>query len=308
MKRNKSILYVAILFVAVLVGLNLNATIVFAKSNAKTSGCACQKGKYIYYAYEMGGLRMNLMRYDTKTGKTKSLRSFRDKGDDTNGFYNLNVTDKYIIATWDKYCGTADSNNNIYRFNRSNGKNAKKLATGRNPVVIGKYIYYVEGKKSYDGGTQDTGYICRMKFDGSNKKRVCKAKGSVLHIWNLNGKMGYVTYEDYYANNNTIAYFYDAKGNKISETKYYLDMDGYKSTSSGYYVSIDNKVVKYNKTFTSKKQLLSCDKEAQVVNFKVCGNHMLARVYDGRAMKGRIYMVNLKTKKKKLLKTWMLGE
>ena len=52
-------------------------------------------------------------------------------------------------AIYDK-CSTNGINTYIYRFKRSNGKSAKKLATGRNPIVIGKYIYYVECRQYGD--------------------------------------------------------------------------------------------------------------------------------------------------------------
>ena len=74
-------------------------------------------------------------------------------------FININdenVTNQYIVTEWDKAYGTDHSNTYIYRFKRSNGKSAKKLATGRNPIVIGKYIYYVECRQYGDSSWKYT--------------------------------------------------------------------------------------------------------------------------------------------------------
>lgn len=73
-------------------------------------------GKNLYYAFEMMGVRMGIMRYNTKTGKKSEVYSYKigknKKG--SNGFSQLSVDKKYIYATWDRYYGTDATKEYIY--------------------------------------------------------------------------------------------------------------------------------------------------------------------------------------------------
>lgn len=280
-----------------------------AKKNAVEAGVACQKGRYLYYAFEMRGLRMGIMRYDTKTGKTKKLCKYQSGKEQTNGFYHLNVTNKYIIAEWDKAYGTDHSNTYIYRFKRSNGKSAKKLATGRNPIVIGEYIYYVECRQYSDSFwkyTMDTGYICRMKLSGKGKKRICKSEGYVRSLFNLNGKIGYVT-NDCMTDTGEIAFFFDNNGNKVNTDGFYFNMDGYCSNSDGCYTGVEGQLWLYDKDFTNHKVLFN-DKNGNIESIRVCGNYIFLRVEDYSNLTGKIYVMKKNGSGLRTLKTWRLAE
>ena len=122
-----------------------------AGKTLRIPGPACQKGNDIYYCYTMGGLRMNLMKINKKTNKVTKIVSYKNKGKDTNAFENLNVKGNAIYAAYDLVCGTGASDSYICRVD-SKKKTKKLLTKGRNPVVIGKKIYFIKTayNKEYD--------------------------------------------------------------------------------------------------------------------------------------------------------------
>ena len=130
----------------------------------------------------MMGVRMGIMKYNTKTGKKSEVYSYKigknKKG--SNGFSQLSVDKKYIYATWDRYYGTDATKEYIYRIAKD-GKSAKKLAIGRDPQLVDGRIYYLALKsKSEDGMnySEDTGTVMSMKTDGTDKKKVAQIVNS----------------------------------------------------------------------------------------------------------------------------------
>ena len=71
-----------------------------AKPLMKGTSCTVSDGKNLYYAFEMMGVRMGIMKYNTKTGKKSEVYSYKigknKKG--SNGFSQLSVDKKYIYA------------------------------------------------------------------------------------------------------------------------------------------------------------------------------------------------------------------
>lgn len=138
---------------------------------------AYKSGRYIYYTAPEN----ELMRYDTKTGKIKKLysckvySSYTKQKELTNGFSDLKVKGKYIYVQWTKGHGTGGpgvQESYIYRISK-NGKKAKKLAMGANPVIIGSRIYYDEVKKVYQYGEwwyEETQNKMSMKLNGKGKR------------------------------------------------------------------------------------------------------------------------------------------
>lgn len=108
----------------------------------KGTSCTVSDGKNLYYAFEMMGVRMGIMKYNTKTGKKSEVYSYKigknKKG--SNGFSQLSVDKKYIYATWDRYYGTDATKEYVYRIAKD-GKSAKKLALGRDPQLVDGRIY-----------------------------------------------------------------------------------------------------------------------------------------------------------------------
>lgn len=166
------------LFMSVLCAVGLTGKRVEAKTlTGYSHEYADKSGRYIYYAAPESSLK----RYDTKTGKTKTVYSckaydsYTKKKELTNGFSNPTVQGKYIYVQWTKGHGTSGSivdKSYIYRISKD-GKKAKKLSLGANPVLVGNRIYYDEVKKVNvygDWWYQKTGKKMSMKLNGEDKR------------------------------------------------------------------------------------------------------------------------------------------
>ncbi len=282
-----------------------NPVSVEAAKKITEPGAAATKGQYIYYAYEMKGIRMGIIRYDTKTNKQKTLVSYMYKGNATNGFYNINVTNKYIVANWNRKVGSDATYNMIYRFNRKNGKGAKKLAVGRNPVVIGNYVYYVEGKISKNGReTYDTGYICRVELDGKHKKRLCKTKGYVERTFKCDNKFAYAISPCY--PNIEIKHLWGTNGKKVKFDANSYNINRFFKNKTGTYVGGSNEVIFSDKNWNEK--IIYDSEGAEITSSYVCGSNIMLRQEDQNRGIGRIVIVNKNGKDSKVLKQWNLAE
>lgn len=83
---------------------------------------ACRKGNDIYYSYSGSGLRMDLMKINTKTHKKKMIVSNKYKGRTTNGFFDLNIKGNNIYATYNIVDGSDGFNCYICKINRKKEK------------------------------------------------------------------------------------------------------------------------------------------------------------------------------------------
>lgn len=123
------------------------------------AGNLCRSGKYVYY-----NIYNKLYRFDTTTRKTKLVKKLK-------GFSMsaINIYKGKFYMTVNKYMGTAYTEEYIYRMNK-NGSGLKKLAKGRNCMVVDDAVYYIKTKidKKYDGDISVA--ICKMKLNGSGKK------------------------------------------------------------------------------------------------------------------------------------------
>jgi hypothetical protein len=216
MKKMKK-MWVFVLMFCCMVTFMPDTTVMAATTNpiGVETGVAYKSGRYIYYAYEMDGVRTDLIRFDTKTKKKKSIVSYKYNGQSTNGFYNISVKGKYIYAVWDLNMGTDTAYECIYRFSKD-GKSKKRLAIGCDLVIIGNRIYYEKekkvldytsstGKKYYE--TVRTGKLYSMKLDGTDKKKEGSTSNLTLKLRNA--------YSDY---NKTVTvgkyYYYIGNGGK----------------------------------------------------------------------------------------------
>ena len=203
-----------------------------AKPLMKGTSCTVSDGKNLYYAFEMMGVRMGIMKYNTKTGKKSEVYSYKigknKKG--SNGFSQLSVDKKYIYATWDRYYGTDATKEYIYRIAKD-GKSAKKLALGRDPQLVDGRIYYLALKsKSEDGMnySEDTGTVMSMKTDGTDKKKVAQIVNSGdayrYSLFQSEGKI-------YYTKENENKTFYDLEGNSYQREAFAVKDENYLSVS-----------------------------------------------------------------------------
>lgn len=284
-----------------------------AQKLVSNPGAACKDGKYIYYAYEMSGIRMGIMRLDPVSGKKKEITGYRYKGKGTNGFYNLSISGNYIYAVWDQFYGTGASEDYIYRISK-NGKAKKKLAQGDQPVLAGNYIYYVELQKGSYGYQERTGYICRMKKDGSGKKRILYNK-NIAKLYS-DGK---TVYYSIYRSDSVL---YDLKGKMHSRNAMNIveDIDGYDSgttTISGYRYYTDKnaygKAVKlYRQKTKGNQKNVVADYPAGIDSYRVCGSYVMVRCQTGsyldNSMKLHVYCISANGKKKIKLASWRPAE
>ena len=288
-------------------------------------GCACRDDNTndIYYAYEMGGLRMGITKYNPNTMEKKVIFSGGNKIG--NGFYNLTIKGDYIYFIWDRALGTAEFDCYLYRI-KKNGKGIKSLAKADNYVIKGNKIYYFVAGLNIEGEIIDkrkTNIVRKMNLDGINKKKVKQLTESCIlalydeevlvysgnQYYSLTGKKINIAENTSYKG--TIYRDYDNRGNSamINGYKYYLNKDG----NTLYRKNRDNQV---NKVILIKKNT----EGGYIWDFTICGNYVLVRcsgenlirVYDGYdyydAMAGAIYSVRIDGKEKHKLKEWALAE
>ncbi|MCM1180822.1 MAG: DUF5050 domain-containing protein [Clostridium sp.] len=129
---------------------------------------AARSGNYLFYSAGMDN-RGTLVRYNLKTGKKKVLCN--------GGCRSISVKGKYVYFSLDAKKGDNSeiTKYGVYRI-RKNGGKRKKLANGRNPVIIGNKIYYLGVKGT---GGQSVCGIYRMNLDGSKKE--CLLASDKLH-------------------------------------------------------------------------------------------------------------------------------
>lgn len=252
-----------------------NTNVAKAAQTGMETGYGCQVGKYVYYAFEMNGVRMGIRRYNTKTKKSKEIFSYKINGEESNGFYNISVKGNYIYAVWDQYYGTGATRAYIYRI-KKDGSKSKRLACGIKPVIIGNRIYYEKCKEVqvdygnfYDTETVLTGKMYSMKLDGSDKKRA----GTV-------------------------------KIKKLSGNSYYNEEP---DIIKGYKYFIKGKTLYRKKMKTGKvKRLISCSDG--VSDFYICNNYILVKGRYGGGYKMAAYIIKTNGKDKKKLASWQAAE
>ena len=252
-----------------------NINVAGAAQTGMETGYGCQVGKYVYYAFEMGGVRMGIRRYNTKTKKSKEIFSYKINGEESNGFYDISVKGNYIYTVWDQYYGTGSSRTYIYRI-KKDGSGSKRLACGIKPVVIGKRIYYEKCKEVqvdygdfYDKETVWTGKMYSMKLDGSDKK-----KASPVKIKKLTG--------DWVENKKT-------------------------DIINGYRYFIKGKNLYREKADTGKVKRLMSSSDG-ITNFYVCNQYILVKARYGKGDKMAAYIIKTNGKDKKRLASWWAAE
>ena len=303
-RKKTEMLFVLIFLVTMAVPQKLNAAV----ESMTSPGVACESGRYIYYAYEMSGIRMNLMRYDTKTGKKKTIVKYKKHGRRTNGFSDISIKGKYIYATWDCFYGSGGSANYIYRFNKNTGT-AKKLATGSCPIIAGNYIYYIqEGtKKSYGKETKVTGKIYRMKLDGSAKKKVATVSKKIERLYKQGKKIFYSTWDS------EEDVLYTIKNKETSKWDYPMHedikSDTYMEACIGnmvYSIGNSGKTL-YRENVISDRSNNIITMSNGIESFRVCGKYLLVKGYNA-SYRYVVYCCSVDGKEKVKLASWMPGE
>lgn len=147
-------------------------------------------GKYSYVAKLSTIYKVNMEKRTFK--KIKTLKGVTDVSD-------ISYYGGYLYFTENRYKGSDMSCDSIYRM-KTNGKSLKKLATGSQPVIMGKKIYYVATVKHGSGGdayTTPTG-ISRMSLSGKSKKKLL-VNDKVTNLACASGRIRYKTSDDIYS-------------------------------------------------------------------------------------------------------------
>lgn len=138
---------------------------------------ACKSGKAIYFAFNSGTSSTGIKKLSTKTGKVKKVFN-RKKIKKSVAYNDVSAKGKYVFFTASIGKST---NTYIYRV-KKDGKKIKKLAAGRNLVIIGNRIYYDQVKtfslkdqnkvnaSGFRTTMAPTGRIYSMKFNGKDKR------------------------------------------------------------------------------------------------------------------------------------------
>lgn len=228
----------------------------------------------------------------------------------TNGFYSISVKGNYIYAMWDQELGTSANKDYIYRFNKKTG-NGKRLVAGSNPVIIGKYIYYIQKKIQNDYGeyhSRNTGYIYRMKLNGTAKKKVAYVGTSLNGLYQYGRQCLYSIYGD-----NTA--LYTKNGNKILRTDISVNQastyenmtvqtkqyEFYATKSNTGYTKLYRKHMKTGKV----NQIAVFNKG--IISYNVCGDYVLIKACDSTE-KYVVYCYSVNGKTKKKLASWTPAE
>ena len=299
-----------------------------AAKTLQMPGVGYKDGRYIYYADQMGGLRMGITRFDTKTNKTKIIYTGTKNNKEStirhNGFYDITVKDNYIYFIWDKNYGSNDRLEYLYRM-KKDGTKVKKLAEASSYVIKDNRIYYIEAKKVSDDDhsyTESTGRIRKIKLNGDLKKTVKKFPAAKMQQASLvlyNKKQ--VLYRRENAKGSGYLY-YSMDGERVKVpsnvtfqgTKYMSDpgsTSAYNGNSKYYTVEKNGSIrsLKKKNLETGKKNtIISVKENAYIDAYTVCGKYLIVRITDVGASKGKLYIVKESGKGKKLLKTWSLGE
>ena len=275
-------------------------------------GSAVTDGKYIYYAYQGDGMRMDIIKLNPKTLKRKSIA--KKTG---NGYTNLSLKGNYIYTVLDKVFGygTGYEEPYIYRISKD-GKTKAKLAVGKEPVIIGNKIYYFSGKiytvKEGDLKFKDfksDGYISSMDLNGKNKKKILKVSADyngLLKLFKSGEKVYYTT------DNKTI---YDMKGKEVKVSTLInasdIRLDTFNFNHS-YDVKTKLKYRKAGKFGEGKLQVGSYkDKKWQyktfltnglTINFAVLGDYRLIKEIVNVTSEQALVKVYLLDKKGKIIK------
>lgn len=265
-----------------IMGIFLAAVNVHAAEKIIKPDRAWRSGDYIYYAIGNDGAGQ-LHKYNVKTKKDAVISKAL--------YTDISTCGSYVFATRDAYTGTDGSNDYIYKI-RKDGKAVKKLDKGRNPVIVGDWLYYIKTKKYewYDGFYSDKIQgIYRMKLDGSSRQAIYKGSD----VWNLmasssklyfqqNGKQKMMSLTGKNVVNATFT------GKEINALEWYVRESNGSVIYNGWKYSINgtnvyrtkNGVTKKVKTFPYQVKVLV---EMNGWIFVVCDNGMTARVY---TMKG----------------------
>lgn len=212
-------------------------------SSASTAA-SIRSGDYMYYA-----VYNKIYKVNVSTKKSTLIYTSKDAW----LFYDLTVKDGWIYCVMDTFQGTGGEYPYIFKV-RTNGKDAKVLKKGRNPVVYNGSIYYLKETFS-TGGDYDNKVvgIYKMSLSGSSDK--CIKKSSTINE--------FIVYKSniYYTNYGTSSNYLrrtslTGSNSKIMVSGKYIP-ENLKAYSDYIYFNYNNDIYKIKTTSTSKYKVVS---------------------------------------------------
>lgn len=146
-------------------------------------------GKYSYVS------KMNsIYKVNMETRKFKKIKTFKGVTD----IHNISYKSGYLYFVLNRYKGSDMTCDTIYRM-KTTGSALKKLATGSDPVIMGKKIYYLPATKHGKGGGAYTTVrgINRMSLNGTSKKKLL-VSDQIIGFACASGRIRYQTSDDIY--------------------------------------------------------------------------------------------------------------
>lgn len=310
-----NLVFVSRMTVTVKAEVNVPVKSIDGKIVLETGKSAVTDGKYIYYAYQGDGTRMDIIRLNPKTLKSKSI--VKHTG---NGFKDLAINGDYIYAVYDKANGYGIGNEipYIYRFSKD-GRKKEKLAEGKGLIVTDDKLYYFSGKivNANDESMPDLldfesdGYISSMDFDGGNREKLVEINPEAK-VWFKLFKSGNKIYYMDDNNNKTIK---DLEGNKV-KLKDTVNAGEFNFnglfTDCFYDLKTDKKYRKINAyngsklqagTYTSGKwKYKTLGKYSYISSLEVFDRYMMIKAIVNETPESDFYKVFLLSKKGKKLK------
>ena len=263
---------------------------------------AATDGKYFYYcpSWELGLIKRNI-----KTGK--EIEIFNRYISD------ISVSENNIIFT-DERASNTSWQPHVYKTDK-NGKNAKELAVGHSPVILGKYIYYIGGEIKEVTGEPGSHFssdgIYRMSLSGKGKKKISDIDAVAI------GKWGNKIYCEIYDRTLDKSYYCDLKGSRITEVIYSKEYSTKKTKRYKFEKDITGYNENGNELFEGsykegkwKYKVLAKFKDEKIQDVIYCGNKFIVFT-NGIDKKygscGKAYILSNNGKKKTFLRKWYLA-
>lgn len=169
-------------------------------------------------------------------------------------FYDLTVKDGWIYCVMDTFQGTGGEYSYIFKV-RTNGKDAKVLKKGSNPVIYNGSIYYLKetfSTNSWEYTNKVVG-IYKMSLSGANDK--CIKKSSTISEFIVYKSKIY--YTNYGTSNNYLRRISLTGGtSKIMSSGTYIPQN-LKAYSDYIYFNYNSHIYKIKTSSTSKSRIIS---------------------------------------------------
>lgn len=240
-KLTSIILALTLVFMCAFTGVSEAAQI---PASASTTA-SIKSGDYMYYS-----VYNKIYKVNVNTKKSTLIYTNSDAW----LFYDLTVKDGWIYCVMDTFQGTGGEYSYIFKV-RTNGKDAKVLKKGSNPVIYNGSIYYLKetfSTNSWEYTNKVVG-IYKMSLSGANDK--CIKKSSTISEFIVYKSKIY--YTNYGTSNNYLRRISLTGGtSKIMSSGTYIPQN-LKAYSDYIYFNYNSHIYKIKTSSTSKSRIIS---------------------------------------------------